>query len=246
MIGSSARKRFVQPGCMLVALAGLISTACFADSCHPPYNPQAVNYMVGYGSLMNSRSKAQTAPGTGESLPVTVRGFDRRWGIQGPKPGFGTTFLVVLPRAGATMNAVIFRLFEPAILHKFDRRERLYCRVQVSPSAIKVLAPNVPRPTGTFWIYVDRRKQTAAPSARYPIVQSYVDIFLGGCLDLEQRYKLKGFAKRCVASTHAWSKHWVNDRLYPRRAWIFEPKSMQIDKLLSRTVPNDFAAITLE
>jgi len=73
-----------------------------------------------------------------------------------------------------------------------------------------------------------------------------VDIFLGGCLELEEKFELKEFAKQCVATSHGWSKHWVNDRIYPRRPFIHEPRAWKIDNLLHDTIPEYFEAITIE
>jgi hypothetical protein len=99
---------------------------------------------------------------------------------------------------------------------------------------------------GQVWIYVNKPKAVAAPNATYPIVQSYVDIFLSGCLEQEQRFELKDFAQRCIATTHDWSEYWVNDRIFPRRPFVYQPKAPQIDSLLSKYLPQYFSRIRIE
>jgi hypothetical protein len=99
---------------------------------------------------------------------------------------------------------------------------------------------------GQAWIYANNPRAIATPSARFPIVQSYVDVFVSGCLEQEQRFELKGFAQQCLVTTHEWSEHWVNDRLYPRRPFIHQPKSRQIDLLLSQQLPAFFSQIKIE
>lgn len=47
------------------------------------------------------------------------------------------------------------------------------------------------------------------PSREYPIAQSYVDTFLSGCFELEEKFKIKDFAKECVLSTEGWDAPWV-------------------------------------
>jgi hypothetical protein len=47
---------------------------------------------------------------------------------------------------------------------------------------------------GQAWIYVNQPGTIATPTVDYPIVQSYVDIFVSGCLEQEQRFGLEGFA----------------------------------------------------
>ncbi|MES2997868.1 MAG: hypothetical protein V4700_00885 [Pseudomonadota bacterium] len=56
-------------------------------------------------------------------------------------------------------------------------------------------------PQGEFWIYEVRPEFIAQPSARYPIVESYVDIFLAGCLEIEEKFHLKNFAASCIDTT---------------------------------------------
>ena len=36
----------------------------------------------------------------------------------------------------------------------------------------------------------------------------YIDIFIAGCLDLENKYDLKGFAKFCLTSTRYWDRNY--------------------------------------
>jgi hypothetical protein len=39
---------------------------------------------------------------------------------------------------------------------------------------------------------------------------------------------------------------WVNDRVYPRRPFVVQPKAFQIDSLLSRELPQYFSRIRIE
>jgi hypothetical protein len=86
----------------------------------------------------------------------------------------------------------------------------------------------------------------AIPSVRYPIAQSYVDIFLSGCLEQEERYNLKDFARQCITTTTDWSEHWANDRIYPRQPFFYQPRSSAIDKLINEQLPNYFRQIYIE
>lgn len=36
---------------------------------------------------------------------------------------------------------------------------------------------------------------------RYPIVQTYVDVFLAGCIEIEETYNLTGYKDACITST---------------------------------------------
>ena len=75
--------------------------------------------------------------------------------------------------------------------------------------------------------------------------QSYVDIFLAGCLEIEEKYHLKNFAASCVNTTGDWSLHWVNDRIYPRRPTVYQAKALVIDALLQQQIPTLFNRIQL-
>jgi gamma-glutamylcyclotransferase (GGCT)/AIG2-like uncharacterized protein YtfP len=214
--------------------------------CHPLADSDQPQYIVGYGSLMQDESRKRTSPQAGPAHPVEVAGFRRGWFARGDTVGFSTTYLGVSPDPKGTVNAVIYRV-EKSELTATDQREASYCRQNVAMSDIRALEKGPFEMTGgQAWIYINRPEAIATPSARYPIVQSYVDIFVSGCLEQEQRFELKGFARQCLATTRNWSEHWVNDRLYPRRPFIFQPRSRQIDSLLSQQLPEYFSSIRIE
>ena len=83
-----------------------------------------------------------------------------------------------------------------------------------------------------FWVYSANPGNIKKPTNSHPIVQSYVDLFIGGCFQIKERYKINEFPKQCVETTTEWSKHWVNDRVHARRPFLV-PNFYKIDKLLS-------------
>ncbi len=206
-----------------------------ADHCRPSIDPRQPQYIVGYGSLMATASKEQTAPTAGENLPIMVTGFERGWFIQGSSYS-PTTYLGAMANPRAQMNAVIYRLPLAAELAATDRRESGYCRVLVDARQIEMLDRSV-TPQGQIWMYTVQPDKVIAPNADFPIVQSYVDIMLGGCLEIEKNFAIEQFAEMCVTTTTGWSQHWVNDRIYPRRPFIHQPRSREIDQLLEATIP---------
>lgn len=88
----------------------------------------------------------------------------------------------------------------------------------------------------------------AAASAGYPIVQSYVDIFITGCLQMQARVTEPAFdfVEQCVLTTEGWSKHWVNDRIYPRRPFHYQPNAFKIDGYLNRLLPEFVQEMRIE
>ncbi|MBX3607647.1 MAG: gamma-glutamylcyclotransferase [Piscinibacter sp.] len=246
---------------MLAALAAVVLAACAVSQppatgtiaaaapadCHPTPDVDQSQFIVGYGSLMQDESRRRTSPQAGPAQPVELRGFRRAWIARGSDIGFSTTYLGVWPDHDSHMNAVIYRV-DATDIAATDRRESGYCRRAVSWSALRTLASGAERASAAAqaWIYVSGPETTAPPSARYPIAQSYVDVFLSGCLEQERRHALPGFAAECIDSTSAWSEHWVNDRPLPRRPFVFQPLAGQIDRLLATHVPRYFSRIRIE
>ena len=99
---------------------------------------------------------------------------------------------------------------------------------------------------GACILHVSPESHVGAATPDTPIVQSYVDIFVNGCLELQDRYGLDGFARECIDSTAGWSAHWVNDRIYPRRPFIYRKNAVRIDRLLQAALPEIFPQIRIE
>jgi hypothetical protein len=228
-----------------LALSLIQASPAWAEDCHPALDPSKPQYIVGYGSLMESSSKRMTEPNAGSNLPILVTGFQRAWNTHGVYP---TTYLGVRPSKSALMAAALYRDFLADGKLGADAREIDYCRAAVAPASVKMLdSSSVPSPS-QIWIYVNKPETLAAPDANNPIVQSYVDIFITGCLDLQARVadpKID-FVAECVQTTDGWSKHWVNDRLLPRRPYIHQPRAWEIDKQLKRLLPELVGTIRIE
>lgn len=219
--------------------------ADLSGNCNVAPDLKKAQYIIGYGSLMQDESRKRSAPNAGTAYPVTVNGYRRGWFAKGGGVGFDTTYLGVVPDKASKLNAVIYKINEDEI-PAMDKREFFYCRLAVEPASYTLLKHGTQTPRGQVWIYVNKPESIARANARYPIVQSYVDIFVSGCQAQEQRYAFKDFANECVASTSDWSTAWVNDRLYPRRPFIYQPKAGQIDKLLKEKLPDYFQQIHIE
>lgn len=213
--------------------------------CNAAPDPKQAQYIIGYGSLMQNESRQRSVPNADTAYPVLVKGYRRGWLAKGPGVGFDTTYLGAVPDQNGRFNAVLYQI-SPDDIPVMDKREFFYCRLAVDPAGYSLLRPSTPAPQGQVWIYANRPESVATASERHPIVQSYVDIFVSGCLEQEQRYGLDDFAEQCLATTHYWSTAWVNDRLYPRRPYIYQPKAGQIDQLLQQQLPEYFQRIHIE
>lgn len=214
------------------------------ENCRPIANLQLSQFIIGYGSLMQEESKREDSAEAGDNYPIYLSGFQRGWIEPGTDIGFSTTYLGVIKDAKAKINAVYFKLNDPKAIASYDKREDSYCRVKVLPEQIQPLGTNT-LPDGQYWIYVSN-SQAHKPTEQKPIVQSYVDIFLSGCFQLEEKFHLQDFAQDCLRMTHHWSGFWVNDRVYPRTAMDNYPYVAKIDPLLAKELPYYFKKIRIE
>ncbi|GHA47597.1 hypothetical protein GCM10007103_30680 [Salinimicrobium marinum] len=199
------------------------------------------NYIFGYGSLMEEESRLRTTPEAETVLPVLVDGYKRGWFGRIGCPGISTTFLGCVVDKNCSTNGVIYEVNEKEI-EITDVREKGYQRVQVDSNNVTFLFKNV-HSSSKIWIYINNfhisdLKQNL-PCQEFPIVQSYVDICIDGCLEIEKKYpaaKEVEFAKKFITTTHYWSHFWVNDRIYPRRPFIYRPNAYDIDFLLQENL----------
>jgi len=118
-------------------------------------------------------------------------------------------------------------------------------RVQIECLIVNLYSGTLPD-LKQIWIYNSAKELHQYPADDYPIVQSYVDIFIRGCIQVEEKYRIKNFAKDCIQSTAQWSEHWVNDRIFPRRPSLYEPYASKIDELLKEMLPEKFKHIKFE
>ncbi len=227
-----------------ILLFSLCSSCVARDTgCLPEIDSHKAQYIIGYGSLINAKSRQATDPTAGEGYPVWVKHYQRGWFARGDSMGRGLTFLGVKYNPNSRMNAVVYRVLSENI-KKYDAREAFYCRVLVTPEEMSSMT-QTPLPNGQTWIYVPQPENNRLASSNYPLVSSYVDIFLSGCLQVEAQYHTEGFAAECIKMTSNWSSYWENDRIYPRRPWQYQPDAMKIDNLLSNYLPAIYKKIKL-
>lgn len=229
---------------LLFAFGQMQSAQAAPDACHPEMDVTQAQFIVGYGSLMQETSKRQTTPNAGNNQPIRVSGFQRAWIVNGPlfSP---TTYLGAVPNPAGRFNAVIYSVPSPQEIHATDVREGRYCRSPVAPAQIEMLN-HADTPVGQIWMYTVPPNRVGKPGKGHPITQSYVDIFLGGCLDVSEAYGIEEFALECIRTTKGWSKYWINDRIMPRRPFEHQPQARKIDAVLEQTIPQYLKARVIE
>jgi hypothetical protein len=95
----------------------------------------------------------------------------------------------------------------------------------------------------TVWLFVPNSQVAGGKpgtgldfaSSHHPILQTYVDICILGCLEFSRE-----FAIEFICSTIGWDGPWLNDREVPRRPWVFCPAYNEIDGLLEEVIPEHF------
>ena len=162
------------------------------------------HFIVGYGSLINSISRAKTGE-TGRVWPVKINGFERHWSIM--STDFGMSSVAVVAQADKSCNGVLIEIDE-AEIPSFDARERGYQRTQICSSQLSCYAMDE-LPVGTVWIY--HSTSIDVPDEVCPIALSYADVILAGCLEHGE-----AFVMDFLQLTQGWQGPVLNDRNAPR------------------------------
>lgn len=177
------------------------------------------HFILGYGSLINSRSRAVTGR-TGEVIPVKVTGFKRYWSVM--SPDFGMSSVAVVAQEDAACNGVLVEV--PAEeLPSFDQREAGYQRVEIPAERMHTYCGRE-LPEGQIWIYQANR--IVNPTSVCPIALSYADVILAGCFEHGET-----FAYEFLEQTYGWHHPLVNDRQQPRYPRVQPELHEDIDKL---------------
>ncbi len=166
------------------------------ENCHPLINSKIENYVIGYGSLINEKSKRSTASKVSDNLPIMIFGFERGWIHQVD----GTIYLGVTAKENTAFNGVAFTVNDPEEIYAFDRRETDYCRVKVNKKQISPLTNE--RLNGDIWIYVTQHPIN--PTTKAEVNLSYLYIFLSGCQEIGEKHNIKSFPDQCMTTTHSW------------------------------------------
>ncbi len=205
--------------------------------CGGPPSTTQQNYIFGYGSLIEDESRMRTTPSARNAFPVKVKGVRRGWWARGAASGLTTTFLGALDDPAAECNGVIYPVTAQEIAATDQRENAGYKRCKIDPNEITMKDGRNTPPDGEFWAYINLIPPDEVgdnlPSPQFPMVQSYVDICINGCLEVEGKYPTAaGFTQDFIDLTDEWNRYWVNDRLYPRRPFIFQPSATNIDAAL--------------
>ena len=239
---------------LLGAAAGTtVATALVARSGEPLAQNQfgtttsaRLQHIFGYGSLIQRASRTGTWSTASIASPVIVKGIARGWFDQTDVPSWSPTYLGAEDDASADCNGVLFPVYVVE-LESFVRREAGYRLTRLDPTQITMLDGSSAPPDDEIWYFATTQKRFV--SKDHPIVQSYVDVCLDGCLELEAVFpqaKQSNFAERFMRTTRNWGLPWINDRIYPWRPFVHVPRAAAIDALIQKVLGREmFDQITL-
>jgi len=138
----------------------------------------------------------RTWPSAEFASPVVVKGIARGWFDQTDVPSWSPTYLGGVTEEGAECNGVVFPVTS-AELDSYSRRETGYRPMKIDPSQVTMLDGGSAIHDEDIWYFANTRKRFA--SVEHPIVQSYVDVCLNGCLEIEAMYPpAKGQLRRTL------------------------------------------------
>lgn len=186
-----------------------------------------MNYIFGYGSLICADSRSRTGLTT-PAHPIEVKGIARSWSLHAPDSN--ATVVSAHLDESAICNGVYFSV-DDFNLSLFDERERGYQRVKISWKDVLPLSEQPLPNEGTLWTYVGH--EVAKPCKEKPILQSYLDVILNGCLDIHP-----SFAQRFTELTGNW-ENLLNDRHKPEyvRPLKSAERHPNIDQIISKHLP---------
>lgn len=206
---------------------------------------EKLHYIFGYGSLIEMESRIWTCPTAKYAFPAVAKGIRRGWNDRGTRPGFNTTFLGAARDPDATCVGAIFAV-SALEFAQFVQRESGYDAQRLDPDDLSLLSGGEVNHEAEYYLFLNKTYQQS--DASYPIVQSYLDVCLTGCLEFEAMYPLAkgaGFARQFVETIGDWTGFWINDRVHPRRPVQDVPYANEIDNILLDTVPDYFDKIRL-
>lgn len=168
------------------------------------------------------------------------------------------TALGAYEQEGFTCNGTLFPVTKKQ-MKRIDKRESGYHRKKIDIKKISILRGYIPENSTVYYYSIDTEGHIiddsingqsvnkamipSHPCAEFPILQSYVDLCMTGCCQIDKLLKNNSYdyTREFVLTTYEWSDYrfWINDRIYPRRPSVHVPFAIIIDYLLTEMVLKD-------
>ncbi len=180
-------------------------------------------YFFGYGSLVNTATHGFT-----EAQPAQLTGWRRVWRHTDLRP---VAFLSVVRDEQTTIDGLIAHVPHDDWA-ALDQREWAYDRIPATNAVRHQMAQ-----VGEIAVYAVPDQHHSAPSARHPVLLSYIDVVVQGYL---QVFGPDG-ADRFFTSTDGWDVPVLNDRATPRY-----PRHQQLTQEDTNFVDEHLAALAVQ
>ena len=217
---------------------------------------EGADYVFGYGSIINNLSRKSTlqcvsdsstvADNTDHTVFATLSakfGYRRCWCYRS-STGFTALGLKYYGaehednRCGQNgIGGVLFLVPSAAALSAFDIREAGYRRISVpyeyfniadSSDVLTTSSAKLAISAGRIWTYIPEENRTADPDENFPLLQTYIDTCIRGCLEWGGTSSVSEF----LITTFGWNEFYLNDAPMSRRPWLHRPQYSVIDKCL--------------
>ena len=203
------------------------------------------DYIFGFGSIMNRGTHGENfLPGVAVLLSKEF-GYERQWNFRS-STGFtalGVSKVSSGNDATLDVNGVLFRVTQ-SMIPVFDRREVGYEKVRIPLKYLEFVVSGNNKnidsssslwykelgPDDRLWIYVPLASHKKMADENHPLLQSYVDTVLQGCLE----WGGEAMAEKFIQTTGGWSTYFLNDTPSSRRPWLYRKDYSTIDRLLQK------------
>jgi hypothetical protein len=181
-------------------------------------------------------------------IAVELNGVRRGWyaqaildeAVQGPewadqKLFITPTYLGAVADPDSSTYGYIYPVTKKELELTDEREQAGYDFITLTASDLRIVAASDPNFKLSSNVQIRaylNPEIMSLPSERSPIVQSYVDVFIGGALDIEAKLGSPGFALKVCQSTFGWGEHWLNDRSFPYRPFSANKNALHISELL--------------
>ncbi|KAG7360875.1 tetratricopeptide repeat family protein [Nitzschia inconspicua] len=198
--------------------------------------------------VLNKRSSSSSSFSVLPGAVVTLTkefGYERRWNF---RSSTGFTALGVSKaksvNAASDINGVLFQV-PKEMMPGFDRREVGYEKVPIPIEFLRFdngdlvendrngnscLCYKQLNSNSRLWLYVPLPSFSKPADENHPLLQSYVDTVLQGCLE----WGGERMADIFIQTTGGWSTYFLNDTPSSRRPWLFRKDYSTIDRLLQK------------
>ena len=187
-------------------------------------------------------------------IPAQISGYRRGWyaapeinGLPQNDLFIAPTYLGLIKDSDYNTTGLLYSVTKDQ-LNVTDDRERDYLFETLTKKDLTLYGDKDIPDHAKIRVYASPAYPFDLPTKEFPIVQSYLDVFLGGTIEIEEdNPEIETFALNTCKQTYGWVGGWVNDRPYPKyRAKLSSLRAEKIDALLFKCMEENKADMILQ